>query len=341
MAHELSFQKNVNGDFVTLNEKPWHGFGTILTTNPTVADALEYGGLGYHVEKSPNVHRMPSGVEIVSEKSFFTWRTDTNVVLGHHVGDRYTCIQNHDALSIVDEFPYHIETAGVLKDGQTAFIAMKSDRQIVVGGNDVTDMYLLFINTFDGTKPVTVLFTPIRVVCNNTLSMALKGATNKYTFRHTASATDKIKEAARVMGLLEKNVAKLQTTFEVMAETAISPLDFMGHVFLTSEEIAAMAMTETLREDSVLSTRKANIIRNALAYYSDGFGQAEWKGTGWGAFNAITGFMSHKQFDDRDDMMLSTVLGNQYENLSQRAADLVLEPKLITRIPGLEKKLFN
>lgn len=341
MAHLLSFQKNSNGDFVTFNEKPWHGFGTILSDHPTLKDALEFGGLGYQVEKSPNVHKMPNGVEIISEKSFFTWRTDTNTVLGSHVGDRYTCIQNIDALGIVEQFPYHIETAGVLKDGAVSFVCMKSDRQIVVGGNDVTEMYLLFVNSFDGTSPVTVLFTPIRVVCNNTLSAALSGAKDRYTFRHTANATDKIKEAAKVIGLLDKNTNILQTAFNVLAETQIDPIDFLGHVYLTKEEIEALALGVVLQEDSVLSTRKANIIRNTLSYYESGFGQVEWKGTGWGGYNAITGYMSHKEFGSADDFMLSTVFGNNYNNLQEKALGLLMKPSLITPVVGLEKELYN
>ena len=341
MAHELSFQKNATGDFVTFNEKPWHGFGKILTEQPNLQDALNYGGLGYHVEKTPNVHRMPSGVEIISDKSFFTWRTDTNTVLGAHVGDRYTCVQNIDALNIVDQFPYHIETAGVLKDGAISFICMKSDKQIVVKGNDVTEMYLLFTNSFDGSSPVSVLFTPVRVVCNNTLTAALKGAKDKYTFRHTTSAKDKINESMKIIGLLEKNTAALQTVFNTLSDLQINPIDFLGHVYLTEAEITALALGSVLQEDSVLSTRKANIIRNTLSYYESGFGQAEWKGTGWGGYNAVTGFLTHKQFDGADDFMMSTVFGGNYNNLAQKALDLLIKPSTITPIRGLEHELYN
>lgn len=343
MAHFLSFKRNVSGDFVTFNEKPWHGFGTILSEHPpTLKDALNFGGLGYHVEKLPNVHKMSVGIEITSEKSFFTYRTDTNTVLGSHVGDRYTCIQNVDALGIVEQFPYHIETAGVLKDGAVSFVCMKSDKQIVVGNNDVTEMYLLFVNSFDGSFPVTVMFTPVRVVCNNTLSAALSGAKDRYTFRHTANVTDKIKEAAKVIGLLDKNTNVLQHEFNILAKTQINPIDFLGHVYLTKEEIEALALGAVLQEDSVLSTRKANIIRNTLSYYESGFGQAEWKGTGWGGYNAITGYMSHnKEFGSADDFMLSTVFGNNYNNLQEKALGLLMKPSLITPVVGLEKELYN
>lgn len=341
MAHLLAFQKNETGDFVTFNEKPWHGFGKILTEQPTLQDALNYGGLGYHVEKTPNVHRMPSGVEIISDKSFFTWRTDTNTVLGAHVGDRYTCVQNIDALNIVDQFPYHIETAGVLKDGAISFICMKSDKQIVVKGSDVTEMYLLFTNSFDGSSPVSVLFTPVRVVCNNTLTAALKGAKDKYTFRHTTSAKDKINESMKIIGLLEKNTAALQTVFNTLSDLQINPIDFLGHVYLTEAEITALALGSVLQEDSVLSTRKANIIRNTLSYYENGFGQAEFKGTGWGGYNAVTGFLTHKEFDNSDDFMMSTVFGGNYNNLAQKALDLLIKPALITPIKGLEHELYN
>lgn len=339
MAHQLSFQKNANGDFVSKNLKPWHGFGTILDT-VSYQDAMKYGGLDYVVEKSPNIHRM-NGVDIVSEKSFFTWRTDTQKVLGV-VGDRYTPVQNIDALAIVEQFPYHIETAGVLKNGAISFVCMKSDKQIVVKGNDVTDMYLLFTNSFDGTTPISVIFTPIRVVCNNTLTAAIKGAADKYTFRHTQSATEKVREFGKVMGLLEKNVSMLDTTFNIVAERQINPLDFMSYVFLTKDEIAAIAagrLTDGMG-DSVVSTRKKNIITEALKYYEKGAGQAEWKGTAWGAFNAVTGYMGTRDFDGGEDQMLSTVFNANYKNTTDRAMELALNG-VPSHLKGMETLLFN
>jgi phage/plasmid-like protein (TIGR03299 family) len=339
MAHQISFEKNLNGDFVSKNLKPWHGFGTILE-NVSFRDALDYGGLNYTVEKSPNIHRMDK-VEIISEKSFFTWRTDSKKVLGV-VGDRYTPIQNDDALSIVEQFPYKIETAGVLKNGAISFVCMKSDKQIVVKGNDLTEMYLLFTNSFDGTTPISVIFTPIRVVCNNTLTAAIKGAAEKYTFRHTVSATEKIRAFAKVMGLLEHSTTELQTTFNVIAEKQINPIDFMGHVFLTKEEIAAIAAGRLTdgQGDSILSTRKKNIMVDALKYYETGAGQAEWKGTAWGAFNAVTGFMGSKDFDGTEDRMMSVVFNANYKQATDKAMQLATNgiPKPLR---SLETLLFN
>lgn len=339
MAHNISFQKNVSGDFVSKNVAPWHQFGSILE-NVSLQDALEYGGLDYHVEKSPNIHRM-GDVEIISESSFFTWRTDTKTVLGT-VGSRYTPIQNRDALAIVDQFPYSIETAGALKNGEIAFVCMKSDKQIVVKGNDVTDMYLLFTNSFDGSSPVSIIFTPIRVVCNNTLTAALKGAKEKYTFRHTASATDKITEVAKILGLLNKTTDVLDTAFNQLAVTQINPLDFMGHIFLTKEEIESLALGQIVdaNGDSIISTRKRNIITSALSYYETGAGQSEWLGTAWGAFNGVTGYLGTKDFDSGEDQMLSTVLGTTYQNTTKQAIDLALGGN-VPKIVGLEKVLFN
>lgn len=339
MAHNLSFQINTQGDFVSKNVKPWHGLGTILES-VSYQDALQFGGLDYFVEKSPNIHRM-NNVEIISDSSFFTWRTDTQKVLGV-VGNRYTPVQNSDALSICEQFPFHIETAGVLKDGALSFVCMKSDKQIVVKGKDVTEMYLLFTNSFDGTSPISVLFTPIRVVCNNTLTAAIRGCKEKYTFRHTHSATAKINEFATVMGLLTKNVNTLDTVYNQMSDRQINPIDFFGHVFLTKEEIATLALGQIFDEQggSLISTRKSNIIRNALTYYESGAGQSEWKGTAWGAFNGVTGYMGTKDFNDVEDQMLSTVFGLSYQNTTTQAMELSLM-KEIPAIQNLEKVLFN
>jgi phage/plasmid-like protein (TIGR03299 family) len=304
-------------------------------------EALQYGGLDYHVEKSPNIHRM-GDVDLVSETSFFTWRTDIKKVLGT-VGSRYMPVQNVDALGIVDQFPYHIETAGVLKDGALSFICMKSDRQIIVKGTDVTDMYLLFTNSFDGTSPISIIFTPIRVVCNNTLTAALRGAKDRYTFRHTPSANEKVKEFAKVMGLLDKTVDVLETTYDRLSDLQINPVDFMGHVFLTEEEITALALGSIVdaEGDSIISTRKKNIIVDALKYYESGPGQKEWLGTGWGGFNGVTGYLGTKDFDDANDQMLSTVFGMTYQNTTQKAMNLLVKGEKLPSIKGLETALFN
>jgi len=339
MAHNISFQKNINGDFVSKNLKPWHGFGTILE-NVSFNDAVNYGGLDYTVEKSPNIHKM-GDVEIISETSFFTWRTDTKSVLGV-VGNRYTPIQNMDALSIVEKFPYKIETAGVLKNGGISFVCMKSDKQIVVKGNDLTEMYLLFTNSFDGVTPFSVIFTPIRVVCNNTLNAAMKGAVEKYAFRHTVSATEKLHEFAKVMNLFNETTNTLEQTFNIISETQINPLDFMGYVFLTKEEITAIAngrLTDG-QGDSIISTRKKNIMIDALKYYETGPGQAEFKGTAWGAYNAITGYMGTKDFTDHEDQMMSVVFNANYKATTEKAMSLAMSgiPK---GLPQLEVALFN
>lgn len=339
MAHNLSFEINQQGDFVSKNVKPWHGFGTILET-VSYQDALQFGGLDYHVEKSPNIHRMGE-IEIVSESSFFTWRTDVKKVLGQ-VGSRYTPVQNVDALGICEQFPFHIETAGVLKDGALSFVCMKSDKQIIVKNQDVTDMYLLFTNSFDGTSPISVLFTPIRVVCNNTLTAAIRGCKEKYTFRHTQSATAKIQEFAKVMGLLEKNVEVLNDVYDQMSDRQINPIDFFGHVFLSKEEIEGLALGQILdaEGDSIISTRKKNIITSALSYYETGAGQKEWQGTAWGAFNGVTGYLGTKDFDDYQDQMLSTVFGLNYQNLTTEAMTIAMS-KEIKPIKGLELALYN
>lgn len=91
---------------------------------------------------------------------------------------------------------------------------------------------------------------------------------------------------------------------------------------------------------AIISTRKRNIITSALTYYESGAGQAEWKGTAWGAFNGVTGYMGTKNFDSPEDQMLSTVLGLNYQNTTKAAMDLAMSGA-IAPIKGLEHALFN
>lgn len=107
---------------VSLKKSPWHGLGVVIDTEMSVAEALTFGKLDFIVEKLPNRHALPNGEVVISNTSFFTYRQDTNFVLGDRLGRDYHVVQNQEALGVVDalvsEGAMVIETAGSLRNGK-------------------------------------------------------------------------------------------------------------------------------------------------------------------------------------------------------------------------------
>lgn len=225
MAHKIDNSKGFNA-FVSFQKPAWHGLGEIFTEKLTTQQALEKGGLDYTVLKLPNVHYLPNGQELISEDSFFTVRTDVNKVLGSRLGKDYAVLQNIEALNVVDEILQSgratIETAGAIDEGRKAFICLKVDQPIIISPDDVVNQYVIIATSHDGSMSITASPTNVRVVCNNTLTAALKGAVGAIKIRHTANASGRLHEAAKVLKLIANNTQANEDNYNAMKSAIIS-----------------------------------------------------------------------------------------------------------------------
>jgi hypothetical protein len=103
MAHDLNYNEQTGKhSFFSVKEKAWHGLGQIISDYPTSEEAIIHAGLNFEVLKRANVHPLPSGVNIISDNSYFTFRTDTEAVLGDKVGNDYEVVQNNEVFSFFD-----------------------------------------------------------------------------------------------------------------------------------------------------------------------------------------------------------------------------------------------
>lgn len=335
MAHKIDNSKGFNA-FVSFGEKAWHGLGEVMTDAVSTQDALQKGGLDFKVLKLPNIHILPTGDEIISEDSFFTLRDDVNKVLGSRLGKDYNVMQNQEALNLADEILQSgtatIETAGAIDDGKKVFICLKVNKDIIVGSNDKVEQYLLICNSHDGTMSITAKFTNVRVVCNNTLQMALRQGSG-VKVRHTINANSRLQEAVRLMGMITDNTGINTDAYNKMAETIISKeemFNYFGNIFMTSAEIGAIQSGQKATE--VLSTRKQNILSEVLSFSNSGIGQSmAMKGSNhtlWSAYNGVTGYATRKRFSSVDDRANSLLFGSTADTI-QLATDLAINPKAI------------
>ena len=335
MAHKIDNSKGFNA-FVSFGEKAWHGLGSVMTDAVSTQDALQKGGLDFKVLKLPNIHILPTGEELISTDSFFTLRDDVNKVLGSRLGKDYNVMQNAEALNLADEIlqsgTASIETAGAIDEGKKVFICLKVNTDIVVGSNDKVQQYLLICNSHDGTMSITAKFTNVRVVCNNTLQMALKQGSG-VKVRHTINAQQRLQEAVRLMGMIGNNTDINTDAYNKMAQHVISKeqmFNYFGNVFMTASEIGAIQGGQKASE--ILSSRKQNIMTEVLNFANTGVGQSlAMKGndhTIWSAYNAVTGYATRKKFSSVDDRANSLLFGSTADTI-QLATDLAINPSAI------------
>ncbi len=316
MAHNIFKDENGKAAFFSVKQKAWHGLGTIVEDYPSSSEALEFAGLDFDVIKAPNIHRLPNGNEIVSDASFFTYRDDNNAVLGDKLGPGYNVVQNRDAFTFFDSIVggegIMYETAGALGKGEKIFITAKLPNYIKVGKDDLIEKYIFLTTHHDGSGSITAAFTPVRIVCANTLAMAMGNMSNVVRIRHTKSAKDRLKEAHKIMGITNKLSDNLNEIFNSWAKIKISDKNvqrLIQEAMAPSKEVLDMVK---FGNDTDLSTAFNNICEDAYEYaMADETQQTDTtKGTLFGAYNAVTGYFQNvKNFKTGEDKLNSIMYG--------------------------------
>lgn len=213
----------------SVREKPWHGLGTIVKEAPTSADAIRLAGLDWSVVQEPiytNFNRVVEGYRA-------NVRSSDRKVLGV-VSDRYKVVQNVDAFSFTDELlgkGVRYETAGSLQEGKKVWLLARLPREYIIAGERISP-YLVFSNTHDGSGSVKVAITPVRVVCNNTLNLALGTAKRSFSMIHTGNIQDKIQEAKDTLFMAEEYMDCLGVEFEQLRRQKITDAQVKEYIEL-------------------------------------------------------------------------------------------------------------
>ena len=205
----------------SVREKPWHGLGKIVAKAPNSAEALELAGLNWTVESKPIFTE--SGMRIPGYIA--NTRSSDNKVLGI-VSNKYSIVQNKDAFEFTDNLlgeDIKYETAGSLCGGKKIWLLAKMPDSKVL--DEDFENYICFTNTHDGSGAVRCIATPVRVVCNNTLSLALREAKRSWSTRHMGDVKSKIHEAEVTLGLANKYLDEFAKTADMLAHTKVDPKD--------------------------------------------------------------------------------------------------------------------
>lgn len=268
--------------------KAWHGIGKVVEGTMTTKEAIKEAGLDWQVEKRPIFYEKTVSKATVMEKiedKFSVVRTDTQENLGV-VGSVYNPLQNRVAFSFIDGIlglkEATIETAGALGRGERIWILSKLNGVISLKGDDLIDKYLLCANAHDGSMRVTLALTTKRVVCDNTLRIAVKEASENgdiFRIRHSKQMDEKVDTAREALGLIQQQFHTFEEQAGRLTEVRVNTakldefLDNMGFNLEAKEDSRA---AETIKElkDAFVSSPGSNL-KSA-------------KGTLWGAVNAVT-----------------------------------------------------
>ena len=273
MSHEIE-------SMFSVREKPWHGLGVIVENAPTSKEAIELSGLNWEVNSNP-IYDV-NGKEIKGFKA--NTRSSDNNVLGV-VTDKYKIVQNNEAFdftdSLIDEGMVY-ETAGSLKNGKTIWLLGRMPEREIVG--DKFEPFICFTNSHDGTGAIKIAMTPIRVVCNNTLNMALSTAKRIWSTKHMGNMESKLREARHTLGLANNYLDNLAIEADKLANTKMD------------EDEVIKTLNEMFPLDEDASDRQKQNVQNAkdsIMYCMLRPDLVQFLNTRWGFVNAVSDFVGH------------------------------------------------
>jgi phage/plasmid-like protein (TIGR03299 family) len=263
-----------------VREKPWHGLGTVVAEAPASSDALRFAGLDWKVLQEP-VFNSRGGII----KGYKANVRDSDASVLGIVGDRYKVVQNADAFSFTDDLiggDVRYETAGSLREGKQIWLLAKMPERRIAG--DEVEPYLCFTNSHDGSSGVKVCMTPIRVVCNNTLNLALTSAKRIWSLRHTENVHERLDEARDCLFRADEYM-------NCLAEYA----DSAAGKLLGDYEIKAILNELFPVTEQTTEREKANINKCKDEFWVCYFAPdiLKFRGTAWGAINAMSDMVTH------------------------------------------------
>lgn len=259
---------------------PWHGLGTKVDEAPTSADALRLAGLDWTVDQK-NI-QLCGGAKIQNYKA--NVRSSDGQVLGI-VSDRYKIVQNNEAFEFTDSIiggDVRYETAGSLNGGKKIWLLAKLPETEIAG--DKTEPYMCFSNTHDGSGAIRVCMTPVRVVCSNTLNLALDNARRSWSVRHTGDLQSKMHEARICLQMANAYMGELAKEADRLANTTVT----RAQLDQILDELFPVDESSSQREKENVKKLKDEFM---VCYFAPDI--LKFRGTAWGAVNAMSDMISH------------------------------------------------
>jgi phage/plasmid-like protein (TIGR03299 family) len=278
---------NINdGRMMYVGETPWHGLGIRLDQPATAEEAIVAAKLDYPIDSELAFtvkHEKVDNVRLIV-------RQDNRAVLGC-VSDSYKIIQNTEAFSFFDRIVgegqaiYH--TAGALGKGERIWIMAKLPDDTIITKGDVIEKYLLLTNSHDGTSALRMYFTPVRVVCQNTLILSLRDAKEGVSIRHMGDITAKTTEARRILGLAVNYYARFSKDAHALVKYQMQKNELEAYFDYALRGTKAGSKEET----ATFKNERDELVQ----LFENGKGNQlpVVRGSAWAAYNAVTEYTDH------------------------------------------------
>jgi len=325
MAHEIEMVNGV-AQMAYSGNVPWHGLGTKVDENLTPREMMEVAGLDWTVEKRDVFFENANGEQERAPKKQALVRSHDGKYLDI-VSDDWMPVQNEDAFEFFSEYVkaggMNMHTAGSLKDGKIIWgLAKVNESFALFGGKDEVESYLLLSNPHQFGKGVDVRFTPIRVVCNNTLSLSLEGkASMGISLNHrNAFDPEKVREALAEASQKMETYKEMAQFLSEKTFTQESVFEYFNRVFpKTSIKAKNSGMTfdelmKSIKKGENKTSRNAALALDILETQPGAeYGRGSW----WQAYNAVTYITNHTMGRNPDTRMQSVWYGqNKDRNIN-------------------------
>jgi phage/plasmid-like protein (TIGR03299 family) len=308
----------------SVKETPWHGLGHIVQEAPTSKEALDIAGLNWTVSKRPIIMMNADGTATELHDYKAITRDSDNTVY-NVMSNNYEPLQNLQAFEFFDQFVdkglARYETAGSLSEGAKVWILASLNKDpMEIGKNDAVNKFLMLSNGHDGTMAVRVGFTPIRVVCANTLKMAHEdNASRLIRVSHSKNVAKNVELLRESIDLADQ---KFETTAEIyrrMAATGVRREDLETYVRQVFE-------ITKIADPEMRAKREKKMFEIVTKNFETGRGAelASANGTVWGLYNAVTEYLSYERGHEQDTRLKALWFGHSAQT-NQKALNAAIK----------------
>ena len=292
MASQIETFADGSASFFSNRVPAWHALGTVTENALSADEALTTAHLNWQVLQYP-VMADVSGTPVIAKSKRanvrFHPKTGDTSVLGI-VGTRYTVVQNDQAFKFCDDIldvgGATFETAGSLDNGSRVFMTMKMPKGINVGGHDAIDMYLMVVNSHDGSTPLIAAVTPVRVVCSNTVAAGVAAAKSVYRVAHTASATGRLSDAREALKMSYQYTGEFELLANELYTKTMSDKEFVKFMNKLVGEPPVITEGESSRSISMYESKRESLMGLWKAPTQENI-----KNTAWAAYNTVVEYV--------------------------------------------------
>lgn len=301
---------------------PWHGLGNALVSGQPIDVWTRQAGMEWEIREAPVSFMTDSDDRFSTPLPFpehkVLYRSDTHAPLSV-VSQRFKVVQPRDILEFYRDLTelsgFELETAGILKGGRKIWALARTGQSVALRGNDVTKGYVLLATACDGTLATTAQFTSVRVVCNNTLAIALNGNAGAVKVPH--STTFDSQAVKQQLGIAVSTWDAFMYRMKALSEQPVTSNDAVSY-------FSRLLVSPDKTASSEASGRSISQVMALFEGHAKGAELAAAKGTAYGLLNAVTAYVDHERRARSGDHRIDSAWFGRGARLKQRALDQAL-----------------